>query len=63
VERVILCSGKVFYDLRAARRRRVIDNIAIIRLEQLYPFPEAELLQVLSAYRNMRMPCGVRRNR
>ena len=45
VERVILCSGKVFYDLRAARRERGLDNIAILRLEQLYPFPEAELLR------------------
>jgi 2-oxoglutarate dehydrogenase E1 component len=53
VERVILCSGKVFYDLRAARRERELDNIAILRLEQLYPFPEAELLQVLSAYPNL----------
>jgi 2-oxoglutarate dehydrogenase E1 component len=53
VERVILCSGKVFYDLRAARREKGIDNIAIIRLEQIYPFPEAELLQVLSAYPNL----------
>ncbi|GAB5414472.1 MAG: 2-oxoglutarate dehydrogenase E1 component [Congregibacter sp.] len=54
VERVILCSGKVFYDLRAARRERGLDNIAIIRLEQLYPFPAAELLEVLSAYPNLK---------
>ncbi|WP_431311307.1 2-oxoglutarate dehydrogenase E1 component [Parahaliea mediterranea] len=50
VKRIILCSGKVFYDLRAARRERGIEDIAIVRLEQLYPFPEAELLQILSAY-------------
>jgi len=50
VERIILCSGKVFYDLRAARRERGIDKIAIIRLEQLYPFPEEELLSVLRRY-------------
>ena len=54
VERVVLCSGKVYYDLRAARRERGIDHIAILRLEQLYPFPEAELLQVLSAYGNLK---------
>lgn len=54
VERIILCSGKVFYDLRAARRDRGIENIAIIRLEQLYPFPEAELVEVLSEYHNVR---------
>jgi 2-oxoglutarate dehydrogenase E1 component len=53
VERVVLCSGKVFYELRAARREREIDNIAILRLEQLYPFPEAELLQILSKYPNL----------
>ena len=53
VERVIICSGKVFYDLRAARRERGIENIAILRLEQLYPFPEAELLHELSAYPNI----------
>ena len=53
VERLIICSGKVYYDLRATRRERELDNIAILRLEQLYPFPEAELLQVLSAYPNI----------
>ncbi|PLW83427.1 2-oxoglutarate dehydrogenase E1 component [Kineobactrum sediminis] len=53
VARIILCSGKVYYDLRAARRERDIDNIAIVRLEQLYPFPEAELLDVLSGYPNI----------
>jgi 2-oxoglutarate dehydrogenase E1 component len=53
VQRVVLCSGKVFYDLRAARRERGIDNIAIIRLEQLYPFPEAELLEVVRSYPNI----------
>ncbi|MEH6517671.1 MAG: 2-oxoglutarate dehydrogenase E1 component [Halioglobus sp.] len=53
VERLIVCSGKVYYDLRATRRERGLDNIAILRLEQLYPFPEAELLQVLSGYTNV----------
>ena len=53
VKRVILCSGKVFYDLLAARRERELEHIAIIRLEQLYPFPEAELLDVLAEYPNI----------
>jgi 2-oxoglutarate dehydrogenase E1 component len=53
VTRIIICSGKVFYDLRAARRERALDHIAILRLEQLYPFPEAELQDILSAYPNI----------
>ncbi|MEE4277104.1 MAG: 2-oxoglutarate dehydrogenase E1 component [Halieaceae bacterium] len=53
VRRVVLCSGKVYYELRAARREREIDDIAIIRLEQLYPFPEVELLEILRSYGNL----------
>ena len=53
VDRVILCSGKVYYDLRAERRSREIENIAIIRLEQLYPFPEADLTEAMKQYSNV----------
>jgi len=48
IERVILCSGKVYYELDKARGEQ--DNIAIIRMEQLYPFPELELANELRNY-------------
>jgi 2-oxoglutarate dehydrogenase E1 component len=54
VTRVVICSGKVYYDLRAARRTRNIDDIAIIRMEQLYPFPEGDLLDVLQQYPSLK---------
>ena len=50
VKRVVMCSGKVFYDLRSARREREIDDIAIIRIEQMYPFPRLDLQAVLARY-------------
>ena len=51
VKRVVLCSGKVYYDLLAQRRDQGIDNIALVRLEQLYPFPTTSLPKVLTQYR------------
>ena len=50
VTRVVLCAGKVYYDLVAARRERKIANIAIARVEQLYPFPKEHLERELAKY-------------
>jgi multifunctional 2-oxoglutarate metabolism enzyme len=50
VRRVLLCSGKVFYDLYEAREERAITDTAIIRLEQLYPMPVAEVKAALGRY-------------
>jgi len=52
VRRVVLCTGKVYYDLLAERRDKKIDDVAIVRLEQLYPFPELTLSRVLAPYIN-----------
>jgi 2-oxoglutarate dehydrogenase E1 component len=53
VRKVVVCSGKVYYDLLAERRKREITDIAIIRLEQLYPFPEKEYEAALLRYKNV----------
>jgi 2-oxoglutarate dehydrogenase E1 component len=45
-----LCSGKVYYDLLEKREEEKIKDIAIIRLEQLYPFPHKKLVQTLRPY-------------
>jgi len=50
VKRVVLCCGKVYYDLVNARREKKINDIAIVRLEQLYPFPKESLEQELAKY-------------
>ncbi|MFG6136578.1 2-oxoglutarate dehydrogenase E1 component [Halomonas sp. B23F22_10] len=52
VERIILCAGKVYYDLANWREENARDDVAILRLEQLYPFPEAELFEAIKAYTN-----------
>ena len=52
VRRVVITSGKVYYDLFEARIAQKIDDIAIIRTEQYYPFPERELKTELARYKN-----------
>jgi len=52
VTRVVLCSGKVYFDLLKSRREAKVDSVAIVRLEQLYPFPSDEYEAVLRKYSN-----------
>ena len=52
ITRVILCCGKVYYDLLQKRRDDSLNNVAIVRIEQLYPFPKKELVAELSKYPN-----------
>ncbi len=50
VKRVVICSGKVYYDLVAERRERGVKDVAIVRLEQFYPFPAKSLKTAIEAY-------------
>jgi 2-oxoglutarate dehydrogenase E1 component len=52
VRRVVISTGKVHYDLLAARRERDIRDVALVRLEQIYPFPAMGLRTALSPYKN-----------
>ncbi len=52
MRKVVLCSGKVYFDLLEAREARKINDVALIRLEQLYPFPSKELAAELKKYKN-----------
>lgn len=53
VKRVVLCAGKVYYDLLEQRRKNVQTNVAIVRIEQLYPFPYQVVESVLQPYRHV----------
>ncbi|MCU7804343.1 MAG: 2-oxoglutarate dehydrogenase E1 component [Candidatus Thiodiazotropha sp. (ex Lucinoma annulata)] len=55
VKRLIMCSGKVYYELLETRRSRGLDDVAIIRIEQLYPFPQKEFDTVVKRYKNAKM--------
>jgi len=54
VERLVLCSGKVYYDLLETRREAEDATVAILRLEQLYPFPEEEFANIIARYTNLK---------
>lgn len=52
IKRLVLCSGKVYYDLYKARKDQGIEGVALIRLEQIYPFPKQEFAAFLERYPN-----------
>ncbi|MBP39900.1 MAG: 2-oxoglutarate dehydrogenase E1 component [Chloroflexi bacterium] len=52
VRRIVICSGKIYYDLLQARRDAKIDDVAIVRVEQLYPWPGTSLYKQLNRYSN-----------
>lgn len=53
VDRVVFCSGKVYYELLERRRKENIDNVALVRVEQLYPFPHEEMATALKDYQHV----------
>src|SRR5581483_3159241 len=55
IRRVILCSGKVYYDLYEEREKRGIDDVYLLRVEQLYPFPAKALITELARFRQADM--------
>jgi 2-oxoglutarate dehydrogenase E1 component len=52
ITRILVCTGKIYYELLAAREARNAVDTAIVRVEQIYPFPEAEFAEILKSYRN-----------
>lgn len=52
VKRIVMCSGKVYYDLAEARKKSEDRNVAVVRLEQLYPFPLRGIREMLASYPN-----------
>ena len=50
ISRVVFCSGKIYYDLLAAREERKADHVAIVRVEQLYPFAADQARDILARY-------------
>ena len=54
ITRVVFCTGKIFYELVEGREQNSISNVAIVRIEQLYPFPEKEVSEVIEKYTELK---------
>ena len=54
VERLVLCTGKIYFDLDASERREKAENVAIARVELLYPFADKELSELIASYPNLK---------
>jgi 2-oxoglutarate dehydrogenase E1 component len=59
VRRLVLCSGKVYVDLVSSEQRKTAADVAVVRVEQLYPFPAAELRDLVDGYPKLRDVCWV----
>jgi len=51
VKRLVLCSGKIYYDLLDTQQKKKLKDVAVVRLEQLYPFPEKQLAAIQKKYK------------
>ncbi|HHJ15102.1 MAG TPA: 2-oxoglutarate dehydrogenase E1 component [Gammaproteobacteria bacterium] len=54
VTRIVMCSGKVYYDLLEKRREEGLEHVAIIRIERLYPFPRVQVRKLIESYPNLK---------
>ena len=54
VERLVLCTGKVYYDIDGSERRAAAENVAIVRVEMLYPFAKEQLKRIIGEYPNLK---------
>ncbi|HET6527706.1 MAG TPA: multifunctional oxoglutarate decarboxylase/oxoglutarate dehydrogenase thiamine pyrophosphate-binding subunit/dihydrolipoyllysine-residue succinyltransferase subunit, partial [Balneolaceae bacterium] len=54
IDRLVICSGKVYYDLYKKRQKDELENVAIARMEQFYPFPDADLNKMLKEYSHVK---------
>jgi 2-oxoglutarate dehydrogenase E1 component len=55
VKRVVLCSGKIYYDLAEVQQKKKIKDAAVVRIEQLHPFPEKQLKAILKKYKDAKL--------